>query len=532
MSPTVGGRTALETSIPLVKGTLDRLPTDHARLAGLETLVLERFALAGYERLETPVLEPVDLHERKSGAGIVSKLFELAGHASGRVCLRPELTAGIVRAYTSAEPAPALPWRVSHAGPAFRRESSERLDRLREFHQVGVERLGDSGASADAEVIWLADWALAEAGVRGATIRLGHVGLTLEILDRSGLPPTAQAALVEMLSEAAAEGGDLGSIGRGLDHFSEWLHQGSGSDVEEIALPVDAADDGGIDRLFRTLVPVITGRRPGHEIIHRLRRKWDLGHSWLAGLDRVRNQVHALAGLKGPSDQVLDRLARDFEALAPDSVASLRGLVQSLEQHGLDLSRLELDLGFGRGIGFYSQMIFEILVPTPRGPVEVCGGGRYDGLARVLGSTRDDRGVGFAFGLERLDAVLEAQGRSFKTELPDRLLIVAGQEDALPQAIRLATLLRQQGVAAILEPSSTATSMVARGQELRASRCVVVSGDLKDDWSLVLHDLWNGTRNRMKLTELIHFFKGTLATRNRQPDESSQAVTELGESKS
>ena len=66
-------------------------------------------------------------------------------------------------------------------------------------------------------------------------------------------------------------------------------------------------------------------------------------------------------------------------------------------------SRVELDLGFGRGIGFYTQMIFELVVATPAGPVEVCGGGRYDGLARVLGSDRDDRGVGFAFGLERLD---------------------------------------------------------------------------------------------------------------------------------
>ena len=47
-------------------------------------------------------------------------------------------------------------------------------------------------------------------------------------------------------------------------------------------------------------------------------------------------------------------------------------------------------------------MIFELVVATPGGPVEVCGGGRYDGLARVLGSDRDDHGVGFAFGLERL----------------------------------------------------------------------------------------------------------------------------------
>ena len=76
--------------------------------------------------------------------------------------------------------------------------------------------------------------------------------------------------------------------------------------------------------------------------------------------------------------------------------------MNQLAHHGVNASRVELDLGFGRGIGFYSQMIFELVVATPGGPVEVCGGGRYDGLARVLGSDRDDRGVGFAFGLERL----------------------------------------------------------------------------------------------------------------------------------
>ncbi len=75
MSQPDGKRPVLEASIPLVKGTSDWLPIDHARLSGLEALVLERFARAGYERINTPVLELVDLHERKSGAGIVSKLF-------------------------------------------------------------------------------------------------------------------------------------------------------------------------------------------------------------------------------------------------------------------------------------------------------------------------------------------------------------------------------------------------------------------------------------------------------------------------
>ena len=60
---------ASEPSIPPVKGTADWLPADHARLAGLEAVMLRGFDLAGYDRINTPVLEPVELHERKSGAG-------------------------------------------------------------------------------------------------------------------------------------------------------------------------------------------------------------------------------------------------------------------------------------------------------------------------------------------------------------------------------------------------------------------------------------------------------------------------------
>ena len=117
--------TAAESPIDSVRGTAERLPSEFARLIALETLLLDRFARAGYEPLRTPVLEYTELHERKSGAGIVSRLFEIAGASvgNGRVCLRPELTAGMVRAYIASEVPPELPWRVSHSGPVFRYET-------------------------------------------------------------------------------------------------------------------------------------------------------------------------------------------------------------------------------------------------------------------------------------------------------------------------------------------------------------------------------------------------------------------------
>ncbi|MFO0908668.1 MAG: HisS family protein [Isosphaeraceae bacterium] len=490
VSSSFDGESRGERAIDAVRGTADWLPTRYARLHDLEALLLDRFARAGYQPLRTPVLEPTDLHERKSGAGIVSKLFELSGAGAetgqGGVCLRPELTAGIVRAYTAMEPEPALPWRVSHSGVVFRYESP-RPDRLREFHQVGVERLGDGGALADAEVIWLADWAMAEAGVRDVSIRIGHVGLILEMLRRSGLPAPLGAALVERLSEAAAEGEGVHALGTALDQLSGWLRSGS---EEALAVPesVERSDDAAIDRLFRTLVPVVTGRRTSREIVHRLRRKWDLAHGLIGTLSRVQEQVQHLAGLTGRPSEVLDRLGREIEALAPDSVAALRAMLDALEGFGVDGSRLTLDLGFGRGIGFYSQMIFEITACRPDGQsVEIGGGGRYDGLARVLGSGRDDRGVGFDFGLERLESVIAAQAAGRRDAEPVRRgILVAADPGHVAAAAQVATRLRSVGATVWLEPITDPAAIQARAELLGAARSIRVAGTPSTPGALTL----------------------------------------------
>jgi len=484
-----------ERPIAPIRGTRDWLPGDFARLAGLEGLLLERFARAGYASLRTPVLEPTELHERKSGAAIVSKLYELADGHPGAVCLRPELTAGIIRAYIDAPEAPALPWRVGHAGPVFRREKDPTPGRGREFHQAGVELIGASGPAADGEIIGLADWALAEAGVEGATIRLGHVGLILEMLRRSGLPGPAQTALVETLGAASADGGDISALEVALDGLADWL---ASADFADEPPGVVDGDGAAVDRLFRTLVPVVNGRRDGREIVGRLRRKWDLGRSLRGVLDRVRGQVRALAALKGPPAAVLDRLGRDFEALAPASVAELRALIVTLDAYGIDPARIELDFGFGRGIGFYSQVIFAIVAPTPEGPLEICGGGRYDGLARVLGSDRDDHGVGFAIGLERL---LQALPVAKAAPAPSGYLVVRGPSGER-EAARLVTLLRANGDRAVLDLGQDEAEPVARARALGLAKVVCWADGTGTPRALRVRDISTGLESEVLPREL------------------------------
>jgi histidyl-tRNA synthetase len=397
-----------ERPIGRVRGTADFLVQDYAAQRRIEHALLGTFEAAGYQPIRTPVLEFAELHERKSGAGIVARLDDLADARQGRVCLRPELTAGVVRAYVEAPVCPPLPWKVAMSGLVFRHQELG-PGRHREFTQVGLERLGDGGPAADAEVIGLAVQALAAAGLREPRVRIGHVGLILEMLARSGLPDAVRLALVEVISEAAAVGHDVRAVEAAIERLSEWLlPTGTGAD-EPAAAAAASGDDPAVERLFRHLVPDVTGRRTEAEIVARLRRKWALGQSLRGVLLRLHRQVHELALLKGPAASVVDRLKAEFAGLAPDSVGELLELVSLLDDRGVAHHRVELDLGFGRGLGFYTQMIFEVAVPGPGGLVEVCGGGRYDGLARVLGSERDARGAGFAIGLERVGELLAAQ---------------------------------------------------------------------------------------------------------------------------
>ncbi|HEV2123400.1 MAG TPA: ATP phosphoribosyltransferase regulatory subunit, partial [Chloroflexota bacterium] len=104
-----------------VRGTQDSWAPEAQQLAAVRHQLEETFASYGYSRIDVPVLEPAELHLRKSGLEIISKLYAFEDQAGRQLCLRPELTASVVRAFV-AQPPPRLPVRLFSSGPVFRYE--------------------------------------------------------------------------------------------------------------------------------------------------------------------------------------------------------------------------------------------------------------------------------------------------------------------------------------------------------------------------------------------------------------------------
>jgi histidyl-tRNA synthetase len=138
-----------------VKGMNDVLPQESAQWQRVEASFRRTAALYGFREVRTPFLEPTPLFVRAVGEGtdIVEKEMYSFRHHDDELTLRPEGTAGAVRAYVEHKVSNAEPVsRWYYMGPMFRAERPQR-GRYRQFSQAGGEIFGDPGPGCDAEMI-------------------------------------------------------------------------------------------------------------------------------------------------------------------------------------------------------------------------------------------------------------------------------------------------------------------------------------------------------------------------------------------
>ncbi|EPQ75905.1 histidine--tRNA ligase [Mycobacterium marinum] len=161
------------------KGVPDYVPPDSAQFVAVRDGLLTAARRAGYGHIELPIFEDTALFARGVGEStdVVSKeMYTFADRGERSVTLRPEGTAGVVRAVIEhGLDRGALPVKLCYAGPFFRYERPQ-AGRYRQLQQVGVEAIGVDDPALDAEVIAIADAGFRSLGLDGFRLEVTSLG--------------------------------------------------------------------------------------------------------------------------------------------------------------------------------------------------------------------------------------------------------------------------------------------------------------------------------------------------------------------
>jgi histidyl-tRNA synthetase len=161
-----------------ITGMHDVLPQDIALWQRLESVARELFAAYGYRELRVPVVERTDLFKRSIGelTDVVSKeMYSFEDRGGEQITLRPEATAGMVRAMITNGLIHNQRQRVWCMGPMFRYERPQK-GRFRQFHQIDVEAFGFEGPDVDAEMIMMSARLLKQLGIQRVQLNINSLG--------------------------------------------------------------------------------------------------------------------------------------------------------------------------------------------------------------------------------------------------------------------------------------------------------------------------------------------------------------------
>jgi histidyl-tRNA synthetase len=453
-----------------VRGMRDVAPfeltTQSATAARIERVI----ASFGYQPIDLPIIERRDLYLRKLGEELVGKIYEFT--FNGReLALRPEWTASVLRAYVSGMQDQPLPLRLRYAGPVFRNERPQRHT-YRQFTQVGVELIGVASPRADAECLALACAGLNAARVGQYYVRVGHIGLIRRVLAELGLNERTQSFLAWSLERMRKHG---------VAEIREQLAALQSDDPPLDAAIIADLDDSQAEALLlhalRTIgVNLRFGTRPPEAIVGRLVRKLRRGEQQ-GQIERALSLLERMCMIQGPPAIALPAVAAllaEFGLLSPE-VDELQAIFALASAHGLPSESIELDFGLGRGLNYYTGIIFEMY---DRGSdLQLCGGGRYDDLVTMLGGRHATPAIGFAYGLERVVAAVVANDEQrVGITRANEILLVATDEKAYAFALHVATELRTLGWIVVVDVRGRSVANNLRDADRRGIAIVVLIG--------------------------------------------------------
>jgi len=396
------------------RGTADLLPDSMAKHRLVIDAARTASARYGFQEMATPIFEFSEVFSRPLGesSDIVTKEnYSFADRGGEILTLRPENTAGVVRAMISGGLTQSLPLKYFYAGPMFRYERPQK-GRMRQFHQVGIEYLGPDDSLADAEIIACGARFLASLGV------LDDCELHLNSLGDSDSRAAYRAALIAYLETFA-----------------------------------DQLSDDSKTRLAVNPLRILDSKDAGDRAI-------------LQDAPRLQDYLNDV------------------------SKAHFADLTAALDSAGV---AWVFDPLLVRGLDYYCHTAFEFVTTSLGAQGTVLGGGRYDGLAEMLGGPKV-AGVGWAAGVERLAMLVETASVN-----KPKVAILTADDGARQAAFRLAEQLRDAGIDIDLPTSGAMGKKLKKADKAVIWTAVIMGSDELAKNTVQLRNLRDGSQQELPL---------------------------------
>ncbi|HNX47019.1 MAG TPA: histidine--tRNA ligase [Methanomassiliicoccales archaeon] len=182
------------------RGTRDFGPEEMEVRRHFEDMMRQEAVLHGFREIATPIFEHTELFTLKSGPGVIEEIYAFQDKGGREICLRPELTASVVRFFVSDLATLPRPLKMFYFGQCFRYERPQ-AGRYREFFQFGAEIIGNATPETDAEAIGLAAAILERTGLQDYRIRVGHIGILREMLAQAGVSGDQASPILQKLDK-------------------------------------------------------------------------------------------------------------------------------------------------------------------------------------------------------------------------------------------------------------------------------------------------------------------------------------------
>lgn len=505
----------MQTPQPRISGTRDYAGEDAVALQRARDAIEAALRRYAYAAIDPPVLESALPFLNRSGEDVRRQMYIFADPGGREVCLRPELTIPVCRAYLRQRQASAngkgleREARLSYFGPAFIYESAHE-SRYRQFYQAGAEFIGASSReAADAEILAAALDCLQATGLNDAAVEIGDVDIRNAFIDNLPISERSKTRIRRIALRSHKDPHATVSAQPAADPETT-------NEFGALASLLASVDSGQAELLIREVFALadvrhVGGRTP-EEIVERLTSRTAQQNEPISA--ELIEGVMTLLNIHAKPDAAFKAIRshfKEFKIAAVEPVLNRCATrLRYFSAYGRSTANLQFNVGLRRGLEYYTGFMFEIFANDAQAIGHVCGGGRYDNLLEGLGAGAPLPAVGFGIGLDRLLPAL-AKGHASAPDVmrAPQALVVAVRAQGQEDAIRAAATLRAAGWPVELDSSQRdEKSALAYAAAHNIPRIVFAGGENDDKAEVRIRRVRDRAERRVAIKSLSAYAQG------------------------